>query len=462
MAKKANQNTEPAESLESLLARAENQLFLKQIKEAKAAYQKAVQNYPDDWRAHFGLVKLHTANFSDYVVPEDRYAQDLVRARETASERDRVLLEAEYRHYGHKRQEALEREQKKAEERHRTGGAERFKKQIEGEQKKNDARIKLIGIIAGAVLVVVVAVAVIAVFATQGSGSADTYTVTYRYTDAGGKEVVKKEKFVFGDAENGRLAAPEERAGFVFAWYLSSDCSKESRYYFDKRPSEKSFEMWTKWIVLYTVTFDSKGGTAVEPIVGEEGDAVIRPTNPTRTSQAFDGWYLDDAVFSVSAGFPLTLTRNVTLYAKWVQQYTVTFNPLGGPAVAPITRDAGVSITQEMLPSPTQTSMYFKGWFLDSECSEPVAVPFPLTDDVTLYAKWEPKPRFTVTYILNGGFMYEDEQELNEGTVIAGDGDKPTRAGYTFGGWYMDAQLAVPAPFPITLAEDLTFYAKWV
>lgn len=71
----------------------------------------------------------------------------------------------------------------------------------------------------------------------------------------------------------------------------------------------------------YTVTFDSKGGSAVKPVKANAGEAITAPTAPTKDGFAFAGWYesadggvtLSDTEF-VFAYMP---ARSFTLYAKW-------------------------------------------------------------------------------------------------------------------------------------------------
>ena len=71
----------------------------------------------------------------------------------------------------------------------------------------------------------------------------------------------------------------------------------------------------------YTITFDSKGGSAVQPIKASAGAAITAPTDPTKDGFVFAGWYestdggttLSDTAFS----FSYMPARVFTLYAKW-------------------------------------------------------------------------------------------------------------------------------------------------
>lgn len=71
----------------------------------------------------------------------------------------------------------------------------------------------------------------------------------------------------------------------------------------------------------YTITFDSKGGSAVQPIKANAGAAITAPDDPTKDGFVFAGWYestdggetLSDTAFS----FSYMPARVFTLYAKW-------------------------------------------------------------------------------------------------------------------------------------------------
>ena len=64
---------------------------------------------------------------------------------------------------------------------------------------------------------------------------------------------------------------------------------------------------------LYTVTFDSNGGSKIRSKrVGENGN-VIKPNNPTREGCTFLGWYYNDEEFD----FNTKITSDITLTAKW-------------------------------------------------------------------------------------------------------------------------------------------------
>ena len=69
-----------------------------------------------------------------------------------------------------------------------------------------------------------------------------------------------------------------------------------------------------------------------------------------------------------------------------------------------------------------------------------------------------PLKMFTVTY--KSELADDDVQEKEEGTVL--ELPTPSYKGYRFDGWYTDEGKTAKAEATYTIAENLTFYAKWV
>ena len=63
----------------------------------------------------------------------------------------------------------------------------------------------------------------------------------------------------------------------------------------------------------YTVTFDSRNGSAVAPQRVEKGQTVTEPAAPTKTDRTFGGWHLGEDAFD----FATPITADTTLTAKW-------------------------------------------------------------------------------------------------------------------------------------------------
>lgn len=64
----------------------------------------------------------------------------------------------------------------------------------------------------------------------------------------------------------------------------------------------------------YTITFNSNGGSSIEPITNDFNSKVAIPT-PKKDNQTFKGWFYDEKFNTQFNG--LVPPKNVTLYAKW-------------------------------------------------------------------------------------------------------------------------------------------------
>ncbi len=116
----------------------------------------------------------------------------------------------------------------------------------------------------------------------------------------------------------------------------------------------------------YTITFNSNGGSSVNPITAEEGSAISMPVNPTKTGYTFAGW-MDTNGNSVSV--PSTMpSYNMTLYAKWaVNSYTVIWIVDGEKTAE--TYKYGAAIINPA--NPSKDGYTFKGWTPDVPSTMP-------------------------------------------------------------------------------------------
>ena len=185
----------------------------------------------------------------------------------------------------------------------------------------------------------------------------------------------------------------------------------------------------------YTITFDTAGGTAIDPITQEYGTDVTAPADPTKTGYNFAGW--DKTI-------PTTMpAENVTITAQWtVNQYTITFETAGGSAVTPITQDYNTAVTAP--EDPTKEGYTFAGW--DAEI--PTTMP---AENVTITAQWTIN-QYTITFETAGGSTVAPITQ-DYGTAVTAPVD-PTKEGYTFAGW----NKTIPTTMP---AENMTITAKW-
>lgn len=77
--------------------------------------------------------------------------------------------------------------------------------------------------------------------------------------------------------------------------------------------------LYAKWTELpqYTVSFESNGGSTVEPQTVYQGETATIPSAPTKSGHVFEGWYKEAALTNIWVFETDTVTANITLYAKW-------------------------------------------------------------------------------------------------------------------------------------------------
>ena len=140
----------------------------------------------------------------------------------------------------------------------------------------------------------------------------------------------------------------------------------------------------------FIVTFDNEG-TRTTAII-DNGVKLTAPAAPTKEGYRFGGWYYDNNGGKAKWDFDTdTVTRAMTLTAKWVRTYTVTFETSGGSAVDPVTVDAVSTVTKPA--DPTKSGYTFGGWYKDSTLQTPWDFANgTVTADTTLYAKWTANP----------------------------------------------------------------------
>ncbi len=147
---------------------------------------------------------------------------------------------------------------------------------------------------------------------------------------------------------------------------------------------------------------------------------------------------------------------------------TVVYDTQGGtlPAGKEDTVEYDVGKKLLLLPTPTKEGYEFAGWTLNGEA---VATPFIVEEDVVFTATWtkvgggdntgtstntndgssdvtsdteteDNRPKVTISLVLNGGKLADDEADEFEAVVgeLIGKLPTPTRAGYTFDGWFED------------------------
>lgn len=278
----------------------------------------------------------------------------------------------------------------------------------------------------------------------------NTYTVTFDWQHAG---AITTDTVNHGDAVSkpDDEDAPEYEGHGVYGWYIDPQCTTE--YNFDT-PVTSGITIYARWKSLWTVTFNTQGGSLFDPVTVFDGETIEEPDDPERTGYTFIGWYVDPECTN-PFDFSSTIGKNYELYAKWeINKYSVTFISNGGLPVAPQTVEYNSTVSEPQ--EPTLEGYTFVGWYTDEGLTEEYNFATPVDDDVTLYAKWVHR----ITFVLRGGGPNIDPIDVPHGGTAAAP-LYPSREGYRFTGWYEDPSCTNLFSFDVTIETNYTLYAGW-
>ena len=307
------------------------------------------------------------------------------------------------------------------------------------------------------------------------------YTVTLDYT--GGKDPGFNDSSVvtrtYG-APYGNLPQPTKQGHGFGGWYTkngTTDTNGDNEIndadWGDKVDTTTivsivgNHTLYAKWNVgQYTITFANTGDSTIDPITGNYGAAITAPADPTLTGWTFDGWSQD---------IPATMPSNdLTITAQWkVNTYTLVFNANGGTGTMS-SETIAYTTSQYLTNSFTRTGYTFSGWNTAADGSgtgyakdqQVQGLTAENGATITLYAQWTANT-YTVTFDPNGGTVSQTSKTVTFDETY-GTLPTPTKAGYTFDGWYTEYGVfdgewgsEVTKDTTVDLISGITLYAKW-
>lgn len=143
--------------------------------------------------------------------------------------------------------------------------------------------------------------------------------------------------------------------------------------------------------------------------------------------------------------------------------YTVTFDTLGGVGIfdAQSVVHGGVPNLPEV--EPTKEGYTFTGWFYDEALTAFCDFSLPVYENITLYAGFEMiENTVTVTFVTDGANDTFAPIDIPIGSFLTAL-QTPTKTGFTFIGWYLEATFETPFLVEATnIYQDTTLYAKWL
>ena len=291
-----------------------------------------------------------------------------------------------------------------------------------------------------------------------------------------------------------------------FAYWVVIDRDANTTLYEHKAPGDpiivdRNLSVQARWkSKMCTVTFDMNGhGTAPEPQTVESLKWATEPAAPTAEGWEFGGWYAEPECTNLF-NFYHAITKDVTVYAKWTKLNVVgDITDLAATVTLPV---AGAHPVLSGTPGDSTIYEVLKVMFEDEGGHEltatdtfedgktyKVLVRFKAKEGNNITSSTSAKfngitaslqiiladgsryyyikytvgsgaANHTVTFNANGHGTAPAAQTVNAGETAI-EPTAPTESGYTFEGWYTEADCINPFDFSTVITGDITLYAKW-
>lgn len=227
----------------------------------------------------------------------------------------------------------------------------------------------------------------------------------------------------------------------------------------------------------HTLTFETNGGSAINPVTVRHGNAVARPTDPTKDKYTFIGWYVDPE-FTAKYDFATVLEADKTIYAKFELTSTpigdiyVRYDVLHIKQLPDGTYDlANAEVEHLSAKKDTTVTAVIKDYRATHHVNVNRTLSKLTGTAIQPYMGVDGKPVYTIlsvyydldfhtlTFDTMGGSKIAPET-VRHGLTVAKPKD-PVNGGYIFDGWYTDKTYRTPYNFATPLTQDTTIYAKW-
>lgn len=228
---------------------------------------------------------------------------------------------------------------------------------------------------------------------------------------------------------------------------------------------------------IYQIKFDGNGadtGSMLNQTFLTYGIAATLQANTySRQYYTFNGWNtaMDGSGEQYNNSAKINYAgpeKELTLYAQWKPiDYKITYNLNGG--VNSSENPPQYSVENAVVyANPTRNGYTFAGWYADSSFTNRVYGTDASYKPVSVYAKWNLNT-YGISYVLNDSTPSSTPAQNPAANVATYNITQtitlrnPTRVGFTFLGWYNNAECAGTRVTSIAKGNygDKTLYAKW-
>ena len=247
---------------------------------------------------------------------------------------------------------------------------------------------------------------------------------------------------------------PEDpvKEGYAFkGWYL--DDTFETEYNFDE-PLTKRQTLYALFVKTYQIQFLDGEQTLFPAAIVESGMTAQETQTPVKEGYVFKGWY-EEQTFQTAYDFDNPVTEDKTLYALFVKTHQVQFMDDTQSISRTQVIESGNAAHEPQ--TPVKEGFIFKGWYLDKTFEMPYDFKMPISNDLTLYAKFNEGCK--IKFVANTGISISDLW-VEKGVVPTRPAD-PVQVGFAFVGWYLDETHTQPYNFDTAFTQETILYAAF-
>lgn len=258
-------------------------------------------------------------------------------------------------------------------------------------------------------------------------------------------------------AENGYFLLPDDpvREGYNFCGW-AKDILGYVKFNIDELPLKEDLILYALWEpIMHTVVFLDEHGNNDTVCYVKHDDYIEIVPDAVKAGYTFVGWYLDPE-FTKKYMLSMPIVDDYTIYPKFaIRTFSVWFDVGDAPTIPTINVGYGETITVD--DPPEWYGHIFEGYFEDYLYMVPFDFTVPITEDTTIYVKYE-ELNVIVKYQDEDGNPVMDDGVFSYGTKIS-EPKKPTKAGLKFSHWELDGETF---HFNINVEQDIILVAIFV
>ena len=283
--------------------------------------------------------------------------------------------------------------------------------------------------------------AIVSDLTVKASYTIKTFTVTF-YLDKEMTKVFNTQTVDYKDVAV-KPTTPTDEENIFVKWVYADNQTVDFDFASQITENMNMIAVWeAKPAETFTVEFyDKEGGTLLDTQLVVEGGSATAPADPVKEGYTFIGW---DKEFD-------NVTKNISVYAEFeIKTFKVVFKDVDGTILK---EEQTVEFgSAAVAPAdPDKTGYTFIGW--DKEFDN-------VKEDLVIVAKYDIHT-FTATFIdKESDLTISTVEDVEFGSTLAVP-VTPTKAGYSFIGWYADENYSEVYNFNAPVSTNVNIYAKF-